>query len=235
MAPSNATTTYLNLSRRNKNPMASQPPNFISVGADETKPQCTNCDTCQTPLWRRGHGEEILCNACGLYLKLHQKNRPKKEKNNVKCVRKNSLANLAGPNQPAECNNCSATQTPMWRKMDNKLSCNACALYQKLHGTPRPKMGRRPDPYSILTKRHNPLGFDHMSRSPNLDVLELTHSSSLSSWSNNTKSNGGSILDILPPQTLPPLPTQFQSSFAFASPVFTAEIPDEIFFGSSFE
>ena len=38
---------------------------------------CSNCCTTQTPSWRRGAScRELLCNACGLYLKLHGRNRP---------------------------------------------------------------------------------------------------------------------------------------------------------------
>jgi hypothetical protein len=32
---------------------------------------CSNCLTTQTSLWRRNHGDNYLCNACGLYIKNH--------------------------------------------------------------------------------------------------------------------------------------------------------------------
>lgn len=38
---------------------------------------CTNCHTTTTPSWRRGNnGKSLLCNACGLYQKLHNRPRP---------------------------------------------------------------------------------------------------------------------------------------------------------------
>ena len=37
---------------------------------------CTNCHTTQTTLWRRNNDGEPVCNACGLYFKLHGVNRP---------------------------------------------------------------------------------------------------------------------------------------------------------------
>ncbi|OQR67260.1 hypothetical protein BIW11_13627, partial [Tropilaelaps mercedesae] len=37
---------------------------------------CSNCDTNNTTLWRRNNQGEPVCNACGLYYKLHGVNRP---------------------------------------------------------------------------------------------------------------------------------------------------------------
>lgn len=38
---------------------------------------CSNCQTTNTPSWRRGtNGKSLLCNACGLYQKLHNRPRP---------------------------------------------------------------------------------------------------------------------------------------------------------------
>ncbi|CAB1353508.1 unnamed protein product [Coregonus sp. 'balchen'] len=38
--------------------------------------QCANCHTSTTTLWRRNASGEPVCNACGLYFKLHNVNRP---------------------------------------------------------------------------------------------------------------------------------------------------------------
>ncbi|ELU09033.1 hypothetical protein CAPTEDRAFT_121668 [Capitella teleta] len=37
---------------------------------------CANCHTSTTTLWRRNNEGEPVCNACGLYFKLHGVNRP---------------------------------------------------------------------------------------------------------------------------------------------------------------
>ncbi|OUM59197.1 hypothetical protein PIROE2DRAFT_23345, partial [Piromyces sp. E2] len=37
---------------------------------------CSNCGTTKTPLWRRNANGESLCNACGLFYKLHGVVRP---------------------------------------------------------------------------------------------------------------------------------------------------------------
>ncbi|KAI8814832.1 hypothetical protein BJ742DRAFT_668071, partial [Cladochytrium replicatum] len=44
---------------------------------------CSNCGTTNTPLWRRNVSGEPLCNACGLFYKLHGVMRPVSMKNEV--------------------------------------------------------------------------------------------------------------------------------------------------------
>ncbi|AAS53440.2 AFR069Cp [Eremothecium gossypii ATCC 10895] len=45
-------------------------------GAGAGCPVCQNCHTSTTPLWRRDEHGAVLCNACGLFLKLHGRPRP---------------------------------------------------------------------------------------------------------------------------------------------------------------
>lgn len=48
-----------------------------------SNPVCTHCETTTTPLWRRNAAGLPLCNACGLFFKLHGKDRPLCLKTNV--------------------------------------------------------------------------------------------------------------------------------------------------------
>ncbi|OAD75157.1 GATA-type zinc finger transcription factor, partial [Phycomyces blakesleeanus NRRL 1555(-)] len=44
---------------------------------------CANCRTTTTPLWRRDEAGNTICNACGLYYKLHNVHRPVSMKRSV--------------------------------------------------------------------------------------------------------------------------------------------------------
>ncbi len=67
--------------------------NGASHAAGGNPPVCQNCGTSTTPLWRRNELGATLCNACGLFLKLHGRSRPLnlktdtiKSRNRVKSV-----------------------------------------------------------------------------------------------------------------------------------------------------
>ncbi|PLW51183.1 hypothetical protein PCANC_11427 [Puccinia coronata f. sp. avenae] len=91
--------------RKRRNPMATRLPTFVGVSdlperpvssPISEEPICSNCRGTQTPLWRRGPNDELLCNACGVFYKVHKKHRP---------------ATLSAK---IRCTNCNATATPMW-------------------------------------------------------------------------------------------------------------------------
>ncbi|XP_076548183.1 uncharacterized protein LOC117607043 isoform X4 [Osmia lignaria lignaria] len=75
-----------------------------SSGVRRTGVQCANCRTSNTTLWRRNNNGEPVCNACGLYFKLHNVNRPLSMKKEGIQTRKRKpknhsgmSGNLAGP------------------------------------------------------------------------------------------------------------------------------------------
>ncbi|KAJ2704832.1 Vacuolar protein-sorting-associated protein 33 [Coemansia sp. IMI 203386] len=97
-------------------------------------PVCENCGVTSTPLWRRSADDTMLCNACGLYYKLHNTHRPKSLRANA--ARKDGADDDA---PKTVCSNCTTTNTPLWRRDEkNNPLCNACGLYYKLHKENRP-------------------------------------------------------------------------------------------------
>ncbi|CAG8535697.1 761_t:CDS:2 [Ambispora gerdemannii] len=44
--------------------------------SNENPIRCVNCAQTQTPLWRKNEKGQPICNACGLYAKLHNRDRP---------------------------------------------------------------------------------------------------------------------------------------------------------------
>ncbi|KAJ3163588.1 putative electron transfer flavoprotein subunit [Geranomyces michiganensis] len=59
--------------------------------------QCINCSTTSTPLWRRDDKGNPICNACGLYFKLHNSHRPVTMKRAVIKRRKRVPPSLVSP------------------------------------------------------------------------------------------------------------------------------------------
>ena len=116
-------------------------------------PTCSNCGTHNTPLWRRNHDTLLLCNACGLYLKIHKTHRPlllRQRQQICNASRANGQDRGSRSTSVTSCTNCGTRVTPLWRKDDNgAMLCNACGLYFKLHREHRPPRYRA----DIIRKR----------------------------------------------------------------------------------
>ncbi|CUM62668.1 uncharacterized protein PRCAT00000222001 [Priceomyces carsonii] len=69
-----------------------------------TSPVCRNCKTQTTPLWRRDETGQVLCNACGLFLKLHGRPRPISLKTDTiksrNRIKQPNSTKSSGPNTP---------------------------------------------------------------------------------------------------------------------------------------
>ena len=83
-------------------PVDARPKLNLTLLLKEAKPkptECHNCKTHTTPLWRKDPQGNTLCNACGLFLKLHGTTRPLSLKTDV--IKKRSLRrSQTQPKQP---------------------------------------------------------------------------------------------------------------------------------------
>ncbi|CAJ0828072.1 6358_t:CDS:2 [Entrophospora sp. SA101] len=66
---------------------------------NEAPIRCVNCAQTQTPLWRKNEKGQPICNACGLYAKLHNRDRPvAMRKAKIQRRRRDWGANNGNPN-----------------------------------------------------------------------------------------------------------------------------------------
>lgn len=89
---------------------------------------CSNCGSISTPSWRRcPEGRNLLCNACGLYQKLHRRPRPLRirEDGSVQVIRNLHATQLVNH----RCEACGSTESAHWQRDGRgRWVCGACSL-----------------------------------------------------------------------------------------------------------
>ncbi|XP_045456794.1 transcription factor elt-1-like [Melitaea cinxia] len=96
----NACGLYTRINGVNRPPLKGQkakPPQALPTnGNRRVGVTCANCRTSNTTLWRRNNNGEPVCNACGLYYKLHNVNRPLSMKKDGIQTRKRKPKSMGG-------------------------------------------------------------------------------------------------------------------------------------------
>lgn len=117
--------------------------------------QCTNCHTRTTPLWRKSNQGDVLCNACGLFYKLHGILRPlngaaSSSLSSARPTVQRSLTVLTF-NSPPFTNPASRNN----RSIDSVVSSNNVGLLAQMNNnTVTPPEARTSAPYSSSVPSH---------------------------------------------------------------------------------
>lgn len=98
-----------------------------------SKTKCTNCGTTTTPLWRRNPEGQPLCNACGLFLKLHGVVRPLSLKSDVIKKRNRSSASAVNGNK---------AKSKVQAHSEHRRSAGTLQIAPNMPGRSRPVMVR---------------------------------------------------------------------------------------------
>lgn len=123
---------------------------------------CTNCHTVTTPLWRKTNQGDVLCNACGLFYKLHGILRP---------LNTLSSANNKRPAPRPRAQTSSAmlpsASTGTKRALDNVISTTNVELFSKIN-----EHGRAPDKRALYPQMQQPARNDAAATDSFKDFLE---------------------------------------------------------------
>ncbi|KAL3231427.1 Nitrogen regulatory protein GLN3 [Nakaseomyces bracarensis] len=186
-------------------------------GPDSDAVHCFNCKTYKTPLWRRSPEGKVLCNACGLFQKLHGTMRPLSLKTDV--IRKRNSKKRKNIQQDPPNNQ---RQQPILQIQQQPLQ-GSMQKYLGSQASPTDTTGHlRRKNSNISNMRYNNdnrAGIDNNSSFTNLSSRNLNHHNARSSSygnagslsnqrknksrrsstsSNSSRSSSRSVVPILP-------------------------------------
>jgi transcription elongation factor Elf1 len=84
---------------------------LLAAEIDPSSPRCANCETTKTTAWRRDQEGKLVCNACGLYFRLHKTNRPVHMRKDV-IQQRFRRKNANGEDENSDSNGSSHNGTP---------------------------------------------------------------------------------------------------------------------------
>ncbi|KAF9121945.1 hypothetical protein BGW39_010143 [Mortierella sp. 14UC] len=108
---------------------------------------CKNCQTTSTPSWRRcPKGRILLCNACGLYQKLHGKSRPHYTAKDGTIKIQRTIP------EHAPCVQCHTRNSPSWKKGPHgEAICHPCSTTMKSRSQSKAKRIEYPGPVESMS------------------------------------------------------------------------------------
>lgn len=180
--------------------------NGNSTSFNDKPTECHNCHTLKTPLWRKDPQGNTLCNACGLFLKLHGTTRPLSLKTDVikkrsskrgstgGMVRTNSVTenyltsigrqnNLTNPKPnsiPIKSNNLyGSSSTPGSFNSEGPLSISTnTSRYKNVLILPKPPVASSPAPTSSFSASSTPGTTVSSSFNPNSKSIPIPNGGS---------------------------------------------------------
>ncbi|KAM3583927.1 Suppressor of ferric uptake 1 [Umbelopsis sp. WA50703] len=123
-------------------------PHFDLIDAQKDKMQCFNCSTLTTPLWRRDEEGHPICNACGLYYKLHHIHRPLSMKRAVIQRRRRQRSKITISTSSSESHTDEDEETPSHPLQRRHSAIESSGVLGKRSSYP-------PEPSSDSTKKRS--------------------------------------------------------------------------------